>query len=377
MVDRGLIPALTGVRGFAAAWVVLFHFRRLLFSLLPEVQSETLERFAGSGHAGVELFFVLSGFVLAYNYLHAFPDLSARRIADFLARRVARIYPLHLATTLVCIPMVLPGGIEQLRPGQLQSLGPDLWQQLLLVHAWTLGPPRAWNYPSWSISSEWFAYLFFPAVAFFYSRIRGIVTPLLMSVVAWVVGAVLHVYLSTSGHAEWFLVSRIPGPFMVGVATYVIFSKANESAAGRRGAPITWVGLGLALAVTIGLDPVGRVGSIAAIPFYGLFLLGLALERSRLALFLSHRVNVRLGEASYALYMTHALVQAVAGKLGLAEMFEGSALVVRIAIVALLVVVLQLVALVAHDVLERPARKYFMSGFTMLQRRVLRRGLPR
>jgi peptidoglycan/LPS O-acetylase OafA/YrhL len=74
---RPSIDALTGLRILAAVWVVLFHLRStdVLPALLPA--SERLSWFVGGGYLGVDLFFTLSGFVIAYNYLDRFRTWSS------------------------------------------------------------------------------------------------------------------------------------------------------------------------------------------------------------------------------------------------------------------------------------------------------------
>jgi peptidoglycan/LPS O-acetylase OafA/YrhL len=80
----------------------------------------------------------------------------------FLQRRLARIYPLHFVTFLAVVCYVVAG--------RLMGVGfsdPDAYAvseipaNLLLVHGWGLGR-MSWNYLSWSVSAEWFAYLLFP-----------------------------------------------------------------------------------------------------------------------------------------------------------------------------------------------------------------------
>ncbi len=65
---RGEIKALTGLRFIAALWVVLFHFRPMLTDVSPEFR-ENLAPVLNCGAQGVDLFFILSGFVLTWNYL--------------------------------------------------------------------------------------------------------------------------------------------------------------------------------------------------------------------------------------------------------------------------------------------------------------------
>lgn len=61
------IGALTGLRGIAALWVMAFHAHYTL-ATMPEVVRVPVAIVSQAGMLGVDLFFVLSGFVIAYNY---------------------------------------------------------------------------------------------------------------------------------------------------------------------------------------------------------------------------------------------------------------------------------------------------------------------
>ena len=92
-VRSGEIKALTGLRLFAAVWVVLFHFRPMLAEAIPDINT-TLAPVLNSGAQGVDLFFILSGFVLAWNYLDRMgPSWSTRDTLHFLWMRLARVWP--------------------------------------------------------------------------------------------------------------------------------------------------------------------------------------------------------------------------------------------------------------------------------------------
>ena len=97
LVRRPAIDSLTSLRGLAALWVVLYHFQGDIVTLLPF--SKFLLPFVVQGHFAVPIFFVLSGFVLTYNYLESMSgSLSRSELVQFWARRLLRIYPLHLVT---------------------------------------------------------------------------------------------------------------------------------------------------------------------------------------------------------------------------------------------------------------------------------------
>jgi peptidoglycan/LPS O-acetylase OafA/YrhL len=151
------IAPLTALRFFAAAWVVLYHY-------WPNLDADFVPHLAAKGYLGVELFFVLSGFVISYVYQGAF-EQGRLRYGAFLWARLARIYPLHLATLAAVILMALGAAAAGLQVASEVFDPASLPANLLLVHAWGFAPSAAFNHPSWSISAEWFAYLSFPLFA--------------------------------------------------------------------------------------------------------------------------------------------------------------------------------------------------------------------
>jgi peptidoglycan/LPS O-acetylase OafA/YrhL len=93
MNDAAHIKPLTALRFFAAMWVVLYHY-------WPNLQgAAAMPALVGKGYLGVELFFTLSGFILCHVYLESFGE-GRFRYGAFLWNRLARVYPLHLATLL-------------------------------------------------------------------------------------------------------------------------------------------------------------------------------------------------------------------------------------------------------------------------------------
>jgi peptidoglycan/LPS O-acetylase OafA/YrhL len=165
------IHALTAVRGIAAWWVVFYHFRELFPAGTPAL----FQQVAAQGYLAVDLFFILSGFVIALNYQNKVTDLRRETVLPFLGARLARIYPLHLVMMLAYL--VNPLAIHLfstagLAPGQYE---PGYYLlSLLLVQNWGFTSDLAWNVPAWSISTEWFCYLLFPPIfVLLLRRLRG------------------------------------------------------------------------------------------------------------------------------------------------------------------------------------------------------------
>ena len=143
--------ALDGWRGVCAMMVVLFH-------LNAGAHVYALTR---NGYAAVDFFFVLSGFVLMSGFSGKLESRAA--FSRFAARRFTRLYPLHLATLAVLIGLVCLDalqGDEAAFSGDYNLNG--LVQCLTLVQGFTT-QALSWNYPSWSISLEFWASLLFGA----------------------------------------------------------------------------------------------------------------------------------------------------------------------------------------------------------------------
>jgi peptidoglycan/LPS O-acetylase OafA/YrhL len=163
IVKAPAIPALTGIRFFLALFVVIFHFGLGLVSDAPAWARNVL----GSGYTAVSMFFVLSGFVLGYNYLG---DVKVRASRFWIAR-VARIGPAYWTALLIQIPF----WIQELLPNHTTSFNYPLTTilvSLTCTQAWVIGTHAVWNMPAWSLSCEWFFYLLFPFIGIQLIKLR-------------------------------------------------------------------------------------------------------------------------------------------------------------------------------------------------------------
>src|SRR5690349_22902467 len=124
------IKSLTGVRFFAALWVVLLHSEsdlELISIITP------LKGILGLGYLAVPMFFILSGFILSHTY---FSRYTLKDHAHFVYRRFARLWPVHLAATLcliiyIGIILAVRGHIEN-KPFPLEALP----SELAMVRSW-------------------------------------------------------------------------------------------------------------------------------------------------------------------------------------------------------------------------------------------------
>ena len=165
--SKAMLNNLTGLRFYTALWVFLYHFFPV-YTDLPKV--DLLE----VGYLGVDVFFVLSGFILTYVYYGKFfvNKISIKDYYNFIIKRFAKIYPLHFILTLIFIPLLFVGKYV-FHQDALKVYPNTLINNFLLIHAWGTTSHYSWNFPSWSISAEWFAYLFlFAPAAFIYRKSR-------------------------------------------------------------------------------------------------------------------------------------------------------------------------------------------------------------
>lgn len=363
------LPALTGVRILAALAVYISHVGP------PAGAPEFVNTFFFSGYSGVTLFFVLSGFVLAINYLDSLRRPTAGGIYRYFVARFARVYPLYV---LVLFYFVV----------RQHALGESIdgwWQNALAIQTWDADVARAFSFvpPSWSIGVEFFLYACFPLMIPVLARlarprtvlVAGAATVVAMAVLAGsfvVAGLDSLPYADPDSAHRWLY--RMPltrlGDFTLGILAALLYLQTRDSARVRRiGAPLALgtVALTLFLMSWQALIYTPWSWDLAyAIPATT-FIFGLAVAPlSWPAKALSLPFMILLGEASYAFYLVHHSALAF---------FGGRAWAVGVSPTALVYEALTLGAILAlaiglHVGVERPARTYIKRLLTWRRRRV-------
>jgi peptidoglycan/LPS O-acetylase OafA/YrhL len=149
MAGRLELTGLTALRLLAALFVLLFHSRYFAEGGWLEIPVFAL---FSSGWLGVDIFFVLSGFVISYVYsenLRYFP---------YLLRRFARIYPAYFLSTIAALAVISVLG----RPSFSTFNNFDVLMNFVMLQGWYASWQNSVNFVSWSVSAEWAAYLLFP-----------------------------------------------------------------------------------------------------------------------------------------------------------------------------------------------------------------------
>jgi len=298
------IRALTGLRGVAALYVVLFHAQTLC--PVPEV----LRPFVAHGYMAVDLFFVLSGFVMALTCAGMFAqDIRLENVRRFLGLRVARTYPLFALMTLLT-------ALASMRLMPLDRLLHDLFFNLLLIHSWGFADPLV--APGWSISAEWAAYLLFPLTVY-WAMHTSRVTSLVVAALAFAVLVVLACGpswlagqpIATRGGPLDISSAFAPGTllrclceFQIGMACYRFRAIIPAwSAAPLAGAALVLLGVPNA--------------DILLVPVFASLIMALSHDSGAVARGLQSRAALWLGAISYALYLVQDIVmRTIAGSHG-------------------------------------------------------------
>ena len=292
---RPEILGLTGLRAFAALWVVGHHHRVFVEGRLGEPWFGILDR----GYLGVDLFFTLSGFVLAYNY--GGRVASAAAYAHFVALRLARLYPLHLATLVGMIALAAVArlaGLEILSP-ERHVVDHHLLLHLLLIQAWGFESELRYNQVSWSISAEFFAYLLFPLFWAVVARFRRPASAALAAVLSVAATAVI---LRALGHGSLHVpldhaLVRVTGEFLAGCLAFHAWDRL-----GRPRLPAGASDGLLAAVIVLALLPAADPWLALAAP--GLMVV-LTAATGRLVALFTNPVSLYLGRISYSIYLTH------------------------------------------------------------------------
>jgi peptidoglycan/LPS O-acetylase OafA/YrhL len=288
----GRIASLDGLRGMAAVGVMIFHFnyfflpQAALTSALP-LMRPILDHL----YLGVDLFFLMSGFVMAHVYGQKLASDWRAHWRDFAIMRFARIYPLFALTTLV---MVITHALSHRSLLWISFSGRSLALQPLLLQVWG---GLSWNYASWSISTETAAYVFFvfsagALVTGKYPRVIAASCVAILVVLCIKRGGWLHLFTGAAA-----LVRTIT-EFSIGALLYRAHVGAKTSS-----------GLWPALLATVCLVvpaltrwDIATVGVFAYLIYYG------ANPTTVLARLLSSPPAIAVGAWSYSIFLWHAPV---------------------------------------------------------------------
>lgn len=351
--SQNSLPSLTAVRGIAAWWVVLYHFRDEVpydFFWTP------IYRIISHGDFAVDFFFVLSGFIISLNYTERLLQPAWEAYLKFLVARVARIYPLHFFMLIAFL--VNPTAIYLLSTAK--ELG-DRYDpvyfllSLVMVQNWGFTSHLAWNIPSWSISTEWAAYLLFPLNVWLANRFGSSAGRCV--VLAGTFLTILALCCSFFGFELTTAIShfglvRCLTEFGAGMALQRMWcARPDPSSWGY----VTYLGAaaGLILLYLFGLTP-----DFVVLPMAFCFIVLSLASRHGLGRIGRLPILVVFGEISYSTYLVHYFVKDWT-KFLFAEPSVPPWLLMLIYLVAVAAA-----SFVLYYIVERPARKAIMHLFS-------------
>lgn len=351
------ISALTGIRAVMAYWVVCHH-------LLPvDAELAPLFLLVARGAIGVDVFFILSGFILAYTYQN-------RHISDraFWLLRAARIYPVYLLGMILFTPFILLNLTElhSSMTGVAVRVLVYGVTTLLLVQAWLPQLALAWNGPGWSLSAEAFFYALFPFVLRILKS-RPLAFTVGVAGLCYVLYLVPHAIFQTlpesvAGDYQSILFAtfnpliRLP-EFIIGMCLARFLLNGH----GRIVARFTFMILIAFLAVTSLIENEIVFRALAPL-LICLLLTALFFGGGLIGRILAFRPMVELGHASYAVYILHIPV---------AYWFHWMTIgnpkaIFTIPDIAFYLVILTALALLSYRYIERPSnealRQRFVTG---------------
>lgn len=327
---------------------------------------------------GVSFFFVLSGFILTYNY----PSFSsALDIKKFYLNRVARIWPLH-ALMLIFALIMLPENYVFLFPQSLFQKIKIISANIFLVHSWIPNSKYylSGNAVSWSVSLEVFFYLTFPllvknlAETWWKKLLGSFLIVVFVLFLCW--------FFSVPNHTKEYdgisiLGLVYAGPlvrvleFVLGVVTCHFYFKNRENRVGKYKTHHEFLALFVALAsmcasyffsLYVGFWPlVVWLYSSGSLLGFAYLIYVFAQSSGIISKMLSKRIFVYLGEISFSLYMIHSLPLLLYDANG--ETLFGWPNPVKMAFFLILSVLL---AALGFEVVEKPARKWFLSKISLI-----------
>ena len=151
----------------AAISVFIFHYQHFFYNKQYQLRSDfivesqpffnLLHTFYHRGSLAVQIFWMLSGYVISLNYL-----TSKRGGREFLVNRIARLYPLHLAAlSIVCLLQLISTRVLGYPQIYKDNTIPNLVLNIFFLNGWPAGDSLSFNAPSWSVSIEILLYLIF------------------------------------------------------------------------------------------------------------------------------------------------------------------------------------------------------------------------
>jgi peptidoglycan/LPS O-acetylase OafA/YrhL len=316
--EKEHVLSLDSIRGIAAVTVVVHHVIRMptflaAFSTPPWIECSYFR----AGGFLVDLFFVLSGMVMSMSYVQS--DFGGFSLRDFMVRRFARIYPLHLVMLialllfrLLRIGLVTLGVIVAVPAAFEVNNAYSFVLNVFLLQSLGFLDYLNWNAPSWSISVEFYTYLVFGLVVLGAQRLGSLrwlyVSAAVLSVASWLALAV-WIGREEIGAQYDFGILRCFTSFFLGVLTVKAVSYVPRTIGPAVKGAIQFAAFLVALVNVCFIEAWPWISYLTPLTF-AVFLGSLLAfpDAAVVPRVLVMKPLVWVGKRSYSIYMVHAFV---------------------------------------------------------------------
>lgn len=358
-------------RGICALLVAVFH--------MPLAGALAGNQFIRGSYLFVDFFFVLSGFVIAHAYGARL--MRGEGLAKFMVTRFGRLFPLHAFMLLAFV------AFEFLRLKVPQLGGQDtaftggftlntLLDNAVMIHGLGFEKQLSWNAPSWSISTELFAYLLFAVLVVGLRRTSLMAFAIIVAVAPIMLLKLSPHFMDTT--YDFGIIRCIYG-FSLGVLVQAYFTRTHTVLGTDRETKIAWTLAEFATILAVVMFVANSHDNAASIvaPFvFGFAVLVFSHEAGYISTILRARPFILLGALSYSIYMTHLFVQ---GRMfNIARYLDGHhatsiigmqatggeptfAYAQDIAISATIIMILLtlIASIITYNLVEKPGQKWF------------------
>lgn len=287
--------SLDSFRGLMATSVMLYHLR--------VTGSFTEWLFFRHSDVFVSFFFVLSGFVLTHAYGRSMP-FNFRR---FFITRTFRLLPLHLFMLGVFIVLecgryiaVQKGMVFNNAPFSGKFSPTEILPNALLLQSWThLTNPLSFNFPSWSISIEYYTYMIFAAILSIAFGVR---------IAVWTAIVLVSLLLMSAGNT-FFTIESLRGLayFFTGCLAYTLYLKLPHPSQGKAWILTALEGVAVAAVLVFVVNDFSAKALVAS-PLFGVIVVIFAFDGGGVSRLLAGKPFRFLGKLSYSIYLTHAAI---------------------------------------------------------------------
>jgi peptidoglycan/LPS O-acetylase OafA/YrhL len=316
--EKTHVLPLDSIRGIAATSVVIHHLLLMPTFLVAFPHNAWINcSFFRSAWLLVDLFFVLSGMVMALSYIEN--DFTRFSLREFMIRRLARVYPLHIVMLLANLVFrllrigLVMAGVMVASPTVFEvNNAYSFGLNVLLLHSMGFIDYLSWNAPSWSISVEFYTYFVFGLIVLFALRMGSLSWFYVLSGLIAVGSLVFIIFVLEKRSLELqtdFGLLRCFVGFFLGVLMVKIVDRLRAKPGPAVQGVLQFVAM-IASVVLVSLAETNPAATFLAPVMFAIFLGSLLAFPDALLMprILVAKPLIWLGRRSYSIYMVHALV---------------------------------------------------------------------